>query len=1075
MLISASSSGGRGGVPSERFARLTRLPTVLACYAFAVALLATLAAGGNHPVARTLFAPAGGLLLAVWLAWMLARPGGGGGPLARAARSELPSVPGFLPAVLGAAWVLLSLVPLPGEVLGALSPSASALRSLGVAGDSTAGVAGPLSLAAGHTFQALSLDIAAWAVFAVLATCVRRRRVARALVLLLCAEAFLQGMLGCHQVFSNAHASGAQATGTFIGRNQLAFLLVVCFLGGVGLLLDRLAPEDRGRNVFKPSWIARFGDARVWRWVLFGIALAIVAAALVLTASRGAALSCVLGLSLLVARLLTRRGGVGLRAAAVLAVLVLAATSWTGVSALARRFTTGDPERESPRVRLDAWQGALRMVRAFPLAGVGLGAYPEVNAAFQSDEFPQFYLVHAHSDPLELAAEVGLPGIALAVWFTAALARAVWRRARSAGGVPLGIAGALVAGAAHSLVDFPFHVPGDLFPFAALAGIAVAPCWEREGGGEGEASGERGEGRTGSRRRGRTALAVAGPLGVLVVPGLLAVVAARQVDRFRIEVGAAAESLAIPAGDSRVFGSGMGVFRTVLPRLPATAARALLPELESAADLCPWMAEAARAAGRMADCATEDFAEPTATPHSRIESSKRLDRGEVLFRRAIALDPVRAHTHLELGWLLSKRAAVLAAARFPFAEDANSGVRDPAWTDPSSRADRAFLEAQALAHDPAIFSSAAAWWRGRLRSLPGAAPERRRAADARVAAEAALLRFGLDNRAERVRNLWRETRSYDLVRRAIEDAGLADEPELRLAFSLALGRSGAYPEADAERRAGVSSRVKGSAYAAAAASRAWREGRTAEARTLAEEARGRGGYIVAMAPAEAAVGAGLPAPGWLHGTAVLALALDRLGETPERVADCLADLASWVQPGEDGRWSELDAALREVAARRGVQADASTPLPEALRPFLAGRMGTRPVLLAAGVESKRVLRELSSANPAATQDLSGWVDLAPAEGAGGVSRLRLEARCAPLPAEGGAPAPPVCVTLLMGGVEAGSGFLESGLGSVEAEAVLPRGGIRLEVLVRQHSLAGVSEPIRALDLPNRIELRLVPR
>ncbi len=125
--------------------------------------------------------------------------------------------------------------------------------------------------------------------------------------------------------------------------------------------------------------------------------------------------------------------------------------------------------------RLDGWRVAVEMLAAHPFTGVGQGAYRaefvdtkealvERGVAFyERQPFPVF--ANAHSEPLEVAAEAGLPGLLALGW-------ALWViGARLAGGHFAGEGGqrafarAGVAGlAVLALVGFPFRVAVVGFP-----------------------------------------------------------------------------------------------------------------------------------------------------------------------------------------------------------------------------------------------------------------------------------------------------------------------------------------------------------------------------------------------------------------------------------------------------------------------------------------------------------------------------------------------------------------------------------------------------------------------------------
>lgn len=986
--------------------------------AVAIASFAPLVAGGNAPSVRTLFAALCGVLLAAWL------------PHLWAARGEqaLP-ICGALPALAWVTWVLLSLLPLPADLLARLAPAAAELRADGaVAVDAAV----PLSLAPGHTFLALAHCVAAWVVYAVIATCVRRRATARAVLVALVMVAALEAGIGLGERFLQHASPGAPITGTFVNQNHLAFLLVLGLLAGIGILLEGAVPRDLDRGALPPSWGTTLGDARLWRALSFAVVLAFLAAALVLTTSRGAAIACLLGLGLVAVVLLLRRGRAGAVWAGLLVVGATATVAWVGTAALAERFTfgvgagAGAGASESPQVRIDTWAGTVRMVQALPLAGVGLGAFAEVYPAFKSPRFPQFYLVHSHCDPLELGAETGVLGALLLAWLALALAARIVRRLRAGADLLYtGVVAAVAAGAAHSLVDFPLHVPGDLFWYAVLAGLAAAPDWESAV--------------APARPPARWARYMVAAIAALplFLGGALTTAAAWGLRGFYQALRQEAPTLGISPRDPRLTGTGMEVLREELPRFRPGTAETLVADAERSARLSPWLPEFDRLAGRLLACAAE------APARARAERAALLERGAAHYRQAIALDPARAHFHLEYGWLLER-------LRGTSGGEAAAQCR--------AGANQEFARVLALSHDPPILEGAAAYWQGRMRDTQALPGERAQARAALLAAESVLLAANPEGLGRRIRTLWEDLRSYEFLREAIARAGLGETVAARRALAFALGRSGMYAEAEMEQRAVVALDLGRARELAVEARRRWEAGDTVGAAVSACIARVAGAYLVVPAAGGGAPG---PAPAWLEATAVLALLEDRRCRGAE-ARPGLGELARWVGPGADGGLGDLAAPVAEVARRAGggrsggdIAAElerfvdappgagvaVTLPMESALRPFVVEGAGyLQGELRVASVPAIRLVVRVVAA-------------------AGG--RRRVE--------------PPLNVSVEIEGLAAGAGYLEAGYGEVIAEARVPRGGARLWIRVRRLRVDGAEEAIGELDLADRVRVRVESR
>jgi O-antigen ligase/tetratricopeptide (TPR) repeat protein len=127
--------------------------------------------------------------------------------------------------------------------------------------------------------------------------------------------------------------------------------------------------------------------------------------------------------------------------------------------------------------RPTVWKDTLRMIRDFPIFGVGLGAWPELFPRYESAPWSPYYLREVHNDYLQYAAETGLAGILALIWFSiliAARGRAALRRT-SAPERPLFIALglAVVVMASHELVDFCLRIPANAFLFTLLLAMAA--------------------------------------------------------------------------------------------------------------------------------------------------------------------------------------------------------------------------------------------------------------------------------------------------------------------------------------------------------------------------------------------------------------------------------------------------------------------------------------------------------------------------------------------------------------------------------------------------------------------------
>jgi O-antigen ligase len=201
--------------------------------------------------------------------------------------------------------------------------------------------------------------------------------------------------------------------------------------------------------------------------------------ALALTLGR----SAWIGASVAVALLLALRS---FRLTALLPVFIailFAIAPGTVTSRVRSIFDVQDPTNQD---RLAMVEIGARIIKDHPLTGVGPNMIPRVYAQYRPDYAVNAVNPHLHNVPLQIAAERGLPALAIWIWFIGSLAVALFRLFR-AGQDKVPAAAALAAVAAMlsaGLFEYNF---GDseflmLFlvlvtlPFAAARGDNAAPA-----------------------------------------------------------------------------------------------------------------------------------------------------------------------------------------------------------------------------------------------------------------------------------------------------------------------------------------------------------------------------------------------------------------------------------------------------------------------------------------------------------------------------------------------------------------------------------------------------------------------
>jgi hypothetical protein len=273
----------------------------------------------------------------------------------------------------------------------------------------------------------------------------RRRRIDLALISLAIMIAVCT-LWGAGQILSGAGVAAdgvRRATGPYTHPNNLAFFLErATLLAAVPALLCE-----------------RYRRAGM-------IVLLVGVAGVAVTLSRGALLGLPAGL--VVALWLTGR----FRAVTGVIAAVIAAAGALALFAGERLFDLGGEGSEPSRLVI--WDGAYRILRDFPLTGIGLDQFYVMYGLryIEPEGWPERYTSHPHNVFLDFWLSLGLAGLALVL---AGLIWLGWRtfrlsRMQPPSGLAVAGAAALTAGAVHGLVDNAFF----LSDLAVLTWVSVA-------------------------------------------------------------------------------------------------------------------------------------------------------------------------------------------------------------------------------------------------------------------------------------------------------------------------------------------------------------------------------------------------------------------------------------------------------------------------------------------------------------------------------------------------------------------------------------------------------------------------
>lgn len=206
-----------------------------------------------------------------------------------------------------------------------------------------------------------------------------------------------------------------------------------------------------------------YTEQRIWP----AIAIPALAVALAVTFTRNAWIGAFAGIGTLLA----------IRDRRLLLVLPLVAALFLVAAPDAlrsRALSTFDASHPSNRDRVAMWTIGRRIVADHPLAGVGPDMVKEVYADYRPAVYVNPTNPHLHNVPIQIAAERGLPALAVWLWFVAVALRDLWRQVRLGPMTAVAAAGlaAVIAMLAAGMFEYNF---GDSEFLMLLLGLMTLP------------------------------------------------------------------------------------------------------------------------------------------------------------------------------------------------------------------------------------------------------------------------------------------------------------------------------------------------------------------------------------------------------------------------------------------------------------------------------------------------------------------------------------------------------------------------------------------------------------------------
>ncbi len=280
--------------------------------------------------------------------------------------------------------------------------------------------------------------------------------------------------------FARSHEANCVA-GTYVNRNHFPGLMNICMpISGtlLALNLQRMPGWRLRQALFNPRLFRTWSTS----YLLLG-GMVVMVLALIFSMSRMGQFSmiaaAVFAVLLYVAAGLREKERRGRRLALVLLVAMALGFlwgTWKGLGPVEQRWKAVGASYEERSV---IWRAAVKMIKEFPLGGVGLGAFSLAFPPYKTEKFNGITVDHAHNDYLEVLSEVGLAGfIPWMTFFLSFLLFSVraWLRLgdSSLRLLAVGCLCAVVATLIHGLTDFNLQIPAN----AMLLFIAMGLGWK---------------------------------------------------------------------------------------------------------------------------------------------------------------------------------------------------------------------------------------------------------------------------------------------------------------------------------------------------------------------------------------------------------------------------------------------------------------------------------------------------------------------------------------------------------------------------------------------------------------------
>ena len=272
--------------------------------------------------------------------------------------------------------------------------------------------------------------------------------------------------------------------GPFVNPNHFAGYVEMIIPLSIGLFMAKFRHLTKNQRGIREFFIT-IGNEEGCKLILFLFFTILMVGALFLSSSRGGIISFLGAMIFLLAMMIRKeKGGRNVTLLIVFLISIFSFLLWMGISPLIKEFSSiQDLSRDYDiQYRFQNWKDTLKLMKDFPLLGVGLETFPAVFPKYKTIGL-QYHYLYLENDYLQLLCEMGLLGFGIFLWFMLSLFRQIGsgysrHDTRERSGVHYisfyGCLTGMVAIVIHSFWDFNMHIPSNAQLLSMLMGLAIA-------------------------------------------------------------------------------------------------------------------------------------------------------------------------------------------------------------------------------------------------------------------------------------------------------------------------------------------------------------------------------------------------------------------------------------------------------------------------------------------------------------------------------------------------------------------------------------------------------------------------